>query len=162
MASKTKTAWPWLGLSLLIILIDQISKCLVVHHLSFAEPYPLTSFFSLTLNFNTGAAFSFLDNHSGWQTYFFAVISLAVAVFLIVSLFRIERNKTVLALGISLIIGGALGNFLDRMTLRHVVDFLDFHVGTWHFDTFNIADSAISVGAALLILRLIFAPKKVK
>ncbi len=153
-SQKEKKAWSWLFLSALIIILDQFTKYLAVYYLSFGQPVRLLPFFNLMLNFNKGAAFSFLGAESGWQVYFFAGISLIVAIFLIVWLGRIKRSDRLLAAGIGLIIGGALGNFIDRVRLGYVIDFFDFHVKNWHYATFNLADSAICIGAVLLILRM--------
>lgn len=151
-----KKAWPWLTLSLLIVIIDQVTKYLVLSHLHYSEPVHVFPFLNLTLRFNTGAAFSFLGNENGWQVALFAGVSVLVSIALVVWLCRIQRNAIFLALPISLILGGALGNLIDRLRLGYVVDFFDFHVGTWHFATFNVADSAVTVGAVLLILRLVY------
>jgi len=160
MNTKIKKAWPWLWLSVLIITLDQLTKYLAVNHLEFGQPLSLLPFFNFTLNYNTGAAFSFLGGQSGWQVYLLAAISLVVVAILIVWLGRIKRTDTLMAIGIALIIGGALGNFIDRVRLTYVVDFLDFHINNWHYPTFNIADSAICVGAALLVLRALLSSKK--
>lgn len=155
-----KKAWVWLWLSALVIALDQITKYLVVHHLEFGQPVKILPFFNFTLNYNPGAAFSFLGAQGGWQVYLFAAISLIVAVILLVWLGRIKRSDGLMAAGVSLIIGGALGNFIDRIRLTYVIDFLDFHIKSWHYATFNVADSAICVGAFLLILRMLLSPRK--
>lgn len=151
-----KAAWPWLWLSVFIILLDQLSKYLVVHHMAYGKPLYVLPFLNFTLNFNSGAAFSFLGRAGGWQIYLFAAISLVVSAVLIVWLGRLKRSDAMMAAGLSLIIGGALGNFIDRVRLTYVIDFLDFHIKAWHFATFNVGDSAICIGAFLLIVRLLF------
>lgn len=160
MNTKIKKAWPWLWLSVLVIALDQLTKYFVVNHLEFGQPVSVVPFFNFTLNYNPGAAFSFLGGQSGWQVYLLAAISLVVVAILIVWLGRVKRSDTLMAMGICLIIGGALGNFIDRVRLTYVVDFLDFHVKNWHYPTFNIADSAICVGVFLLVLRALLTPNK--
>ncbi|WP_264435317.1 signal peptidase II [Coxiella endosymbiont of Dermacentor marginatus] len=147
-----KTALLWLWLSVFIITIDQLTKYLVFHYLTFGSTVKNFSWLNLTLNYNTGAAFSFLSTESGWQVYFFSLISLIVVIFLIVWLSRTQRSDKWRAIGFSLIVGGALGNFIDRVRLGCVIDFVDFHIKNWHYATFNIADSAICMGVFLLIV----------
>ena len=147
-----KKALLWLWLSVFIITIDQLTKYLVLHYLKFGRTVKNFSWLNLTLNYNTGAAFSFLSTESGWQVYFFSLISSIVIIFLVIWLSRIQRSDKWRAVGFSLIIGGALGNFIDRVCLGYVIDFIDFHIKNWHYATFNIADSAICVGVFLLII----------
>lgn len=160
MVNKNKRAWIWLWLSVFVIILDQFTKYIVVRHLSFGEPYVLLPFFNFNLNFNPGAAFSFLSQSSGWQIYLFSLISLVVIIFLLFWLAGIKRSNYLMAAGICLIIGGAVGNLIDRIRFKFVIDFLDFHIKTWHFDTFNVADSAICIGAFLIILHLLFTTNK--
>jgi signal peptidase II len=155
MTTKNKKAWPWLWLSLAVIIVDQFSKYIAVRTLTFGVPKKILPFFNLNLNFNTGAAFSFLGTQSGWQVYFFAMISFVVVLFLLVCLARIKRTDICMAAGMCLVIGGALGNLIDRLRFKFVVDFFDFHVNHWHFATFNVADSAVCIGAFLIMLRLL-------
>lgn len=155
-----KKVWSWLWLSALIIVLDQITKYWAVRHLADGVPDKIFSFFNLYLSFNAGASFGFLNRTNGSQVYLFALISLIVVVFLLVWLARIKRKDVLMAAGMSLIIGGAIGNFIDRVRLKFVIDFFDFHLRNWHFATFNVADSAVCVGAILIILRLIFSAKK--
>ena len=157
---KYKKAWPWLILSIGVIVLDQITKYLAIHYLQFGQFFHVLPFFNFTLNFNTGAAFSFLGAAGGWQVYLFAFVSLVVSVALIIWLGRIKRSDYLLATAVSLIIGGALGNFIDRVRLTYVIDFLDFHINTWHYATFNVADSAICMGTLLLILRMISTSRR--
>lgn len=152
---RVKKAWPWLWLSGFIILLDQLVKYLVIRHLIIGKPIVIVPFFNLSLNYNTGAAFSFLGEGSGWQVYFLAAISLAVALALTFWLGRVKRSDVFMGLGISLIIGGAIGNFIDRVRLNYVIDYFDFHVKSWHFATFNIADSAICIGAFFIIIKIL-------
>jgi len=146
----------WLLLSVLIIALDQASKYWAKAHLQFQQPYWLTSFFNLNLNFNAGAAFSSLSNEGGWQIHLFQGISIIVSIILIVWLLLLGSKQNLKALGLSLIIGGAIGNLIDRIRLNYVVDFFDFHLKDWHFATFNVADSAVCVGAFFLILSMIW------
>jgi signal peptidase II len=139
--------------------IDQAVKALVQSQLAPGEVVPVTGFFNLVLVFNTGAAFSFLAGASGWQREFFVTITVAAAVVIVVLLRRHARERLFSA-GLTLIMGGAIGNLYDRLTLGKVVDFLDFHALGWHWPAFNVADSAITVGAALLILDTLLAARR--
>ncbi len=140
----------WFGLAALIVVLDQAAKFAVLEFFSPGESRAVTGFFNLVLVFNQGAAFSFLAAAPGWQTPLFAAI--AVFASCIIG-FLIVRNsqKKLFSIGLALILGGALGNLYDRLVYGHVVDFLDFHAAGWHWPAFNVADSAITVGAALLI-----------
>ena len=142
----------WLWLSALIVALDQWSKHWVVTTLAFGEVRGVTAFFNLVRAHNPGAAFSFLEGASGWQRWLFALIALGVSGVLVVWLRRLPSTARVLPAGLALIIGGALGNLVDRLRYGYVVDFLDFHWAGWHFWAFNIADAGISVGAGLLLL----------
>ena len=113
-------------------------------------------FFNINLAYNSGAAFSFLGGQSGWQMPFISIIVIVVVVILLVWLSKLQRREYLLCISLSLIIGGAIGNLIDRLRLSFVVDFLDFHVNTWHFATFNVADAAITVGAILLIIKFFY------
>lgn len=154
--TKNNTASTWVFLSLLIIVIDQISKYCVVHFISATQTVKIFSFLNFILRYNAGAAFSFLGSASGWQIYLLSGISIAVAIVLIVWLSRLPRSEWLTAVPISLVIGGALGNLIDRVHYGYVIDFIDFHIKTWHYATFNVADSAVCVGATWLILRLLY------
>ncbi|HEX9301237.1 MAG TPA: signal peptidase II [Casimicrobiaceae bacterium] len=140
----------WLLVSAAVIVADVASKAAMIAAFRPGEARAFTNFFSLVLTYNTGAAFSFLAGGDGWQRWFFAVIAIIAAV-LIVWLLR-RGGSTMHCLGLALILGGALGNLWDRLTLGKVVDFLLFHYDRWAYPAFNVADSAITVGAALLIL----------
>lgn len=148
----------WLGLALLVIVLDQITKTLIVDQFMLHETRPITSFFNLVRAHNSGAAFSFLASAAGWQRWFFTVLGLAASVF-IVWMLRRHPEQTLFCIAISLILGGALGNVIDRVLHGHVVDFLDFHWSSLsplfpggHFPAFNVADSAITAGAVGLIV----------
>lgn len=143
---------PWLGLATIIILFDQVSKITITKLFAYAESLRITSFFNLTLVYNKGAAFSFLAAESGWQRYFFTAIGLIAAAYITYLLKRHATQKLFCG-ALAMIMGGALGNVIDRLLYGHVIDFLDFHYQEiYHFPAFNIADSAIVVGAALFIL----------
>lgn len=148
----------WLGLSALIIILDQISKQWISSHFVYGESRALTDFFNLVLAHNTGAAFSMLNDAGGWQRWLFSAIAVIASVW-IVWLLRRHRQQKLFCLALALILGGALGNLIDRISFGYVVDFLDFHWGAHHFPAFNIADSAISCGAALLLLESFMHPK---
>jgi signal peptidase II len=142
--------WKWLLLAGAVIVADQFTKSLVVASLSRGEAIPITGFMSLVLAYNAGAAFSFLAGAPGWQRWFFATIAALASVFLVYMLKR--GGDRLLCAGLALILGGALGNLWDRITIGKVVDFLLLHYGGWSWPAFNVADSAITVGAALLII----------
>ncbi len=141
----------WLGLALLIAVLDQLSKIGIAHVLHDGQILRLTSFFNLILAYNKGAAFSFLASQSGWQRHFFAIISI-VAILLIMYLLKKHAHQTLFCLSLSLILGGAVGNLIDRLLYGHVIDFLDVHALGWHWPTFNIADCGITMGAILFII----------
>ena len=138
-------------LALVVLVLDIITKRWVESILLHGQQIPLTGFFNLVLTYNAGAAFSFLSDASGWQRWFFSAIA-ASASGLIIYLLRKHAADKLFCMALSLILGGALGNLWDRITLGHVVDFLDFHVSNYHWPAFNVADSAIFLGAMLLIL----------
>lgn len=144
-------AWyRWLAVSGLVIVLDYVTKALILSSFRPGEEKVITSFFSLVLAFNTGAAFSFLAGASGWQRWFFAAIAI-VASAVIIGLLKRGGDRWY-CLGLALILGGALGNLWNRLTIGKVVDFLLFHYAGWSYPAFNVADSAITVGAALLII----------
>ncbi len=140
----------WLGLSALVIILDQFSKLYISSHFEYGESLPVLHVFSLVLWHNTGAAFSFLSDFGGLQRWLFSIIALVASVW-IVMLLRKHAQQTLFALGLSLILGGALGNLIDRIAYGHVIDFLLFHWDAHIFPAFNLADSAITCGAGLLI-----------
>ncbi len=140
----------WLGLSTLVIALDQASKLWITDHFQYGESFTMLSIFNLVLARNTGAAFSFLHDAGGIQRWLFSVIALVASVW-IISLLRKNNGSILFSLSLSLILGGALGNLIDRVVFGYVVDFIQFHYETHYFPAFNIADSAISCGAALMI-----------
>jgi len=140
----------WLAIAVAIIVADQLAKTLILGWFELGDSQPVTPFFNLVRVHNTGAAFSFLAGASGWQRWFFVVLGAAAAVFIVWMLAR-HGAQRLFAWALALILGGALGNVIDRLLHGYVVDFIQLHAGGWYFPSFNVADSAISVGAALLI-----------
>ena len=142
---------PWLGIAFLVVLIDQLTKITVQKTFSYGETLPLTSFFNLVLVYNPGAAFSFLGNQGGWQRWFFTAIAVGAIGFILYLLKR-HAGQRLFCWALALILGGAVGNVIDRVAYGHVIDFLDFYWRGWgHFPAFNVADIGISVGAFLFI-----------
>ena len=141
----------WLGLALLILILDQFTKVMITGYFQLGDSRTVTGFFNLVRVHNAGAAFSFLAGASGWQRWLFTGIGIA-AVLLILWMLRSHSGQRLFALALSLILGGAIGNLVDRIAYGHVVDFLQFHYGGWYFPSFNVADSAITIGACALIL----------
>jgi signal peptidase II len=145
--------WRWLPLTLLVIVLDQAVKAFVVQHLYPYEPVHVLPVLNFTLMYNTGAAFSFLSDASGWQRWLFVALALGVGVAIILWLRKLKaRTHALLACSLALILGGAIGNVIDRLRIGHVVDFIHAHWNDNYFPAFNVADSAISIGAALLLL----------
>jgi signal peptidase II len=142
---------PWLALSLAIFIADQFTKVLILGHYRLGDSTYVTSFFNVVRAHNTGAAFSFLAQASGWQRWFFTGIGVAAAVF-IIWLLRSHAGKKLFSFALACILGGAIGNVVDRLMHGYVVDFVQVHWGGWYFPAFNVADAAISIGAACLIL----------
>ena len=160
--SKTSAAMlPWLGLALIIFIADQFTKVLILGYYRLGDTTYVTSFFNVVRAHNSGAAFSFLANAGGWQRWFFTGIGIAAAVFIIWML-KSHHGQKLFAFALSCMLGGAVGNVVDRMRHGYVVDFLDFHYAGWHFPAFNIADSAITIGAVCLILDELLRVKKTK
>lgn len=141
----------WLGIALVVVLLDQASKIMMIQFLLYGQSETITSYFNLVMVYNKGAAFSFLSDQPGWQRYFFTAVSVIASLFI---LWMLRRNPTqrLFCWSLALILGGAVGNLIDRIAYGHVIDFLDFHVGGWHWPAFNVADSAITVGAILFVL----------
>ena len=142
---------PWLGIALLVILLDQFTKTLIVGNFQLGDSRTVTSFFNVVRVHNAGAAFSFLAGASGWQRWFFVGLGTLATVF-IVWMLRNHGGQRMFSWALSLILGGAIGNVIDRLLHGHVIDFIQLHAAGWYFPSFNIADSAITVGAVLLIL----------
>ena len=149
LAQKSGLVWLWL--SLLLLVVDFATKTLVVKTMNLRDSIDILPFFNLTYVHNYGAAFSFLSEAGGWQRWFLSIIALSISVLLIWWLKRLPATNKVLCGAYSLVLAGALGNLYDRMTYGYVVDFLHFYYESWNFPAFNIADSAICIGAALLL-----------
>jgi signal peptidase II len=144
-------AWPWFAGAVAIVAADQLTKAVILARFAPGERLEVTGFFNLVLAFNKGAAFSLLAQAPGWQTPVLVAIALAAAAILSALIVR-NLHKRLLCTGLALVLGGALGNLVDRLRLGHVVDFIDLHAAGWHWPAFNVADSGITVGAAILIL----------
>lgn len=143
----------WITLTVVIVLLDRITKIIALGSLPLQEPITVLPFFNLFLTYNAGAAFSFLNKAGGWQGWLFGIIALSISLYIVLRLTSSTIKDAVeRKVALALVLGGALGNFYDRLAYRVVVDFLDFHVNNWHWPAFNIADSAICIGVMLLIL----------
>jgi len=149
-------SWVWLLLSALVILLDWETKQWASESLELYRPQEVFSWLNMTLAHNYGAAFSFLNNAGGWQRWLFSGLASVVSVVLLVWLIRLPRSQWLTGLSLALIIGGAVGNLIDRIQLGYVVDFVDVYYQGWHYPAFNVADSAITVGVVLLLLDGIF------
>ena len=143
--------WPWLAWAALLMGADQITKTLILNHYQLGDSTFITSFFNIVRAHNTGAAFSFLSDAGGWQRWLFTGIGVAATIFIVWQL-RAHPGQKLFSFALSSILGGAVGNVVDRLMHGYVVDFLQFHYAGWYFPSFNLADSAITVGAACLIL----------
>lgn len=142
---------PWLGLALILLIADQFTKVLILGYYQLGDATYVTSFFNVVRVHNTGAAFSFLASASGWQRWFFTAIGIAAALFILWML-KSHAGQKLFSFALACILGGAVGNVIDRTLHGYVVDFLDFHYAGWHFPAFNVADSAITIGAICLVL----------
>ncbi|BAO28634.1 signal peptidase II [Sulfuritalea hydrogenivorans] len=149
----------WLALALLVLVLDQVSKAWVLANFRLMDRQVVTSFFNLVLVFNPGASFSFLADAGGWQKWFFVTLALGISAWLLVML-RKHAGERLLSAALALILGGALGNVIDRLRFDAVVDFLDFHLAGYHWPAFNVADSSIFVGVALMLLHQFLQPKE--
>ena len=143
---------PWMWLSVLVVVLDQATKYLAETLLVLHQPVPVWSWFNWLLTYNTGAAFSFLADAGGWQRWFFLGLGVAVSIGLVVWLMRLRPGERRLAVALALILGGAVGNLIDRVWLGQVIDFIQLYYERWYWPAFNLADSAISVGAVLLVI----------
>ncbi|MBD2858713.1 lipoprotein signal peptidase [Spongiibacter sp. KMU-158] len=152
----------WLLVLLAAVALDQYTKQLAESLLNYAQPVEWLSVLDMTLHYNRGAAFSFLNDAGGWQRWFFTALAFAVSGYLLVWLMKLHREQWLLSLALSLVAGGAIGNVIDRIRFGHVVDFISVHWGNSYFPTFNIADAAITVGAACMILDMLINPQQHK
>jgi signal peptidase II len=150
-AASSAGIWPWLGIALIVFIADQFTKTLILGYYRLGDWTPVTGFFNIVRAHNTGAAFSFLSDSSGWQRWLFTGIGVAAAVFIIWML-KSHAGQKLFSFAMACILGGAIGNVVDRLMHGYVVDFLDFHLANRHFPAFNVADSAITIGAICLIL----------
>lgn len=155
MQKLTQTGLRWLWIAIIIIGLDQITKYYLGHYLVMGTPLQILPFFSLSLAHNTGAAFSFLQNAGGWQLWFFASIAAAISIGIIIYLSRIHYTRVWHSIALMFVMGGALGNLIDRIAHGYVIDFLFFYYQQWSWPAFNVADSFICVGAVMLILELL-------
>ena len=142
----------WLWISLAVLLSDQLTKQLAEHYLTPHQAVNLLPFFDWYLTYNTGAAFSFLRSAGGWQRWLFTIIAIVISLVILQWLRRLPRNETLTAIALCLILGGAVGNLVDRIYLGHVIDYIQVWLGSYPWPAFNIADAAISIGAVMLVL----------
>lgn len=153
------TLFRWLWLSLLVVIVDQTSKSIILERVAAFGSFPMIPFFNVTLVYNHGAAFSLLSERNGWQRWFFIVTALAICGFLLHWLKTAKKQETLVGVGISLVLGGAIGNVIDRLSYGYVIDFIDFYVGDWHWYTFNIADIAICIGVGMLCIDTLWSAR---
>lgn len=142
----------WLWISAVILLLDQASKLVIDSAMRLYQSIPLIPYFNLTYVHNTGAAFSFLSSAGGWQRWLFAGLAIVMSCVIAVWLARLQKQETLMAVALSLVLGGAVGNLIDRIAYGYVIDFLDVYYRDWHWPAFNVADSAICVGVGLMVL----------
>jgi signal peptidase II len=156
---KLYLPWAWYRIALVIVVLDQLVKLAVNIKLQYGVPVEILPVFNLTLQHNSGAAFSFLHDAGGWQRWFFAGIALIVSAVLTVWMARLPRTQRLLLASLTLILGGAIGNLIDRLRFGYVVDFISVHYGEHYFPAFNVADSAITIGAGLMLLDMLLNPQ---
>ena len=149
----------WLWVTALVIVLDQLTKWMAEAYLEFAQPVAIFPHLNMTLAYNYGAAFSFLGDQGGWQRWFFAILAVAVCVVIVNWLRKLSKTRVAMAAALALVLGGAIGNLIDRVRIGKVVDFLDFYIGNSHWPAFNIADSAIFIGVAILLFDEFRKPK---
>jgi len=149
----------WLALTLLALILDQISKQLIMQQMALHQSIEVMPYFNLYYVHNYGAAFSFLSDQSGWQRWFFSVTTTLISLGIVFWLSRLRASQKLLIIALALVLGGALGNLYDRLVYGYVIDFIDWYVGDYHWPAFNIADASIFLGAVLLILDTIVNPE---
>jgi signal peptidase II len=159
---KFSSGLRWLWVTVIVLLLDRATKYFAQKYLLAYYALPVIPGFNLTLSFNKGAAFSFLNSENGWQVWFFGIIACVVSIGILIWLSRLSSRERWVAIALSLIIGGALGNLWDRISYGHVIDFIQLYISHYYWPTFNIADSAICIGAAILFGQAILKPKKDK
>ncbi len=157
---KTKTGLSFLFISLIALMIDLVSKYVIVSHFELYETLKLIPHFDFTYVRNYGSAFSFLGDHNGWQKYLFIILSVVVSGFLVYLLRKNSYTKRLQNISYSLLIGGAMGNAIDRSVNGYVIDFFDFYIGSWHYPIFNIADIAIVCGVGILVIENLFSKEE--
>lgn len=155
---KTRLPLGWYRFAVVVVIVDQIAKLWATMTLQYGIPKVILPVFNFTLQHNTGAAFSFLHDAGGWQRWLFSAIALIVGVALMVWMARLKRGQTLLMTSLALVLGGALGNVVDRLRFGYVVDFISVHYADYYFPAFNVADSAITIGAGLLLLDMLLNP----
>lgn len=154
-----RTANGWYGLAAIVVVLDQLSKWVVLNHVQYGETIYVAPFWNWVLTFNPGAAFSFLADQPGWQRWFFSVLALGVSGWIALELKRYPEQR-LMALALTLVMGGALGNVIDRIRFGAVVDFIQWHAAGYYWPAFNVADSAITLGAVLMVWATLFAKKE--
>jgi signal peptidase II len=156
---KTRLPLSWYRLSVVVVIVDQLAKLWATMTLQYGVPKIMLPVFNFTLQHNTGAAFSFLHDAGGWQRWFFSAIAIVVGIGIAIWMARLKRGQTLLMASLALILGGALGNVVDRLRFGYVVDFISVHYAEYYFPAFNVADSAITIGAGLLLLDMLLHPQ---
>lgn len=150
----------YLWIAIVVLVLDQITKQLAEQYLVFHVPIPVIPFFNLTLSYNTGAAFSFLEDAGGWQRWFFIVLALVVSVVIYIWMRKLDASEKWITIALALVLGGAIGNVVDRILFGHVIDFIHVYYEQWSWPIFNIADSAISIGVTIMIIDALFGKQK--
>jgi signal peptidase II len=150
----------WFSLVVVLVGLDQLTKYLANTQLTYGQPLEIFSWFNLTLAYNKGAAFSFLSEATGWQRWFFTAIAVIAAIVITAWLRKLKSHEWLIALSLSMILSGAIGNLIDRIMHGYVIDFIQWHYHDWYWPAFNIADSAITVGAVLLVMQSLFFKKE--
>lgn len=156
----SQSAIRWIWISIIVIVLDQITKYLIKQNLALGQVIPILPFFNLTLSYNMGASFGFLGAAGAWTAWLFGGFALVISILIVSWMRRVEKNHYWLSIALALILGGALGNLIDRLHQSYVTDFIQIYYGHWYWPTFNVADSAITVGAIMLGVELLFKSKK--